>query len=110
MIRLAYKKMQPDAYIVLETINIQTVYAYLQYFYMDLSHIKPVHPETLKFILESEGFRNIQIMYLNPADDKKIPALKLNEIGTNLDEFNRGIEQINDFLYGYQDYAIVAIK
>ena len=108
LIRLAYKKLQPNACILLETINVQALYGYLNYFYMDLSHERPVHPETLKFILEAEGFNNIQILYSSPVEDMAIPPLHINNEDNS--EFNRYIDKLNNFLYGPQDYAVIAYK
>lgn len=108
LIRLAYKKLQPNACILLETINVQALYGYLNYFYMDLSHERPVHPETLKFILEAEGFSNIQILYSSPVEDMAIPPLHINNEENS--EFNRYIDKLNNFLYGPQDYAVIAYK
>jgi 2-polyprenyl-3-methyl-5-hydroxy-6-metoxy-1,4-benzoquinol methylase len=108
LIRLAYQKLQPNACILLETINVQALYGYLNYFYMDLSHERPVHPETLKFILEAEGFNNIQILYSSPVEDMAIPPLHINNEENS--EFNRYIDKLNNFLYGSQDYAVIAYK
>ena len=108
LIRLAYKKLQPNACILLETINVQALYGYLNYFYMDLSHERPVHPETLKFILEAEGFKNMQILYSSPVEDMAIPPLHINN-QENI-EFNRFIDKLNNLLFGPQDYAVIAYK
>jgi 2-polyprenyl-3-methyl-5-hydroxy-6-metoxy-1,4-benzoquinol methylase len=108
LIRLAYKKLQPNACILLETINVQALYGYLNYFYMDLSHERPVHPETLKFILEAEGFNNIQILYSSPVEDMAIPPLLINNEENC--EFNKYIDKLNNLLYGPQDYAVIAYK
>ena len=61
MIELAYFKLSPASHIVLETINSASVFSLVQIYFLDLSHQKPVHPQTLKFLLESTGFEKVEI-------------------------------------------------
>jgi 2-polyprenyl-3-methyl-5-hydroxy-6-metoxy-1,4-benzoquinol methylase len=110
MIRLAYSKLMPGGCIVLETVNLYTLIIFANQFYMDPSHNKPVHPETLKFILESEGFKRIQLIYSSPIESRFIPALHIEGLDSNLQEFNHGIENVNNLLFGPQDYAVIAYK
>ena len=107
LIRLAYKKLQPNACILLETINVQALYGYLNYFYMDCP-TKDRSIRDIKFILEAEGFNNIQILYSSPVEDMAIPPLHINNEDNS--EFNRYIDKLNNFLYGPQDYAVIAYK
>lgn len=109
-IKLAYTKLKPAGTIVLETINPQCLTASANWFYMDLSHVKPVHPLTIQFIFEAEGFKSIQLKYLNPITDRSIPKLTIEGVNGNLEEFNQAVEKLNQFLYGPQDYAIIGTK
>nr|WP_243145850.1 class I SAM-dependent methyltransferase [Clostridium chromiireducens] len=110
-IRLANKKLSLNSPFVLETINPQNLVAVANWFYMDISHIRPVHPLTLEFILESEGFAKIRTLYLNNDEINRLPELKINDVkDSNLDEFNYKLNKINDLLFGAQDYAIVCNK
>ncbi len=109
LIRLARKKLQADAYFIAETINPQCLMVYIESFYMDPTHTKPVHPLTVKFLVESEGFIDTDILYMSPvSDDFKIPGLEFEENCKNINEFNAAISRFNDLMYGNRDYAIIA--
>jgi SAM-dependent methyltransferase len=57
------RKLRPGGLIVLETINPQCAGG-LNAFYLDPSHVKPVHPDTLSFMLESSRYRDVVIRYI----------------------------------------------
>lgn len=106
LVSLAYKKLKPDAYFIAETINPQSLIVFTEAYFMDLSHVRMIHPYTIKFLLESEGFKESSIEYLSKVgDDLRIP--EINELPT---EFNKAINKLNDVVYGYRDYAIIGRK
>lgn len=114
LIKLCYDKMQYDAHIALETINPSCLSAHTT-FYKDLSHVRLISHETLKFILESVGFRNIEVKFLNsyPDEDilyKYISNDKNDENVKNIEINNRNIDKLNSLLFGYQDYTVIAKK
>ena len=110
LIRLAYKKLSAGAYFIAETINPQSLIVFTECYFLDPSHVRMVHPFTIQFILESEGFRNINLNYLSKVEDNlRIPQLVI-ENGKNLEQFNHSIQVLNDIVYGYRDYAIVGKK
>ncbi|OIP97082.1 hypothetical protein AUK40_04095 [Candidatus Wirthbacteria bacterium CG2_30_54_11] len=108
-IRLAYQKLKKGGCIILETPNPQNLGVFVNSFYLDLSHQKPVHPKTLGFILETEGFSSIETNYysLAPSDTmlKHVPG---GTAGSEL--LNQNVDKLNNVLFGYQDYAIIARK
>lgn len=103
-----YRVLSPTGIIIVETINVQSVYAMSNWYYMDPTHVKPVHPASLEFIIQGIGFSNVKVEYLSPVPDKRIPRLEIN--GTDTENFNRSIQELNGFLYGNQDYAVIAKK
>lgn len=111
LIELAYKKLAKGCYFVAETPNPMMLSTFSNSFYLDLSHIKPVHPKTISFLAEYFGFENTEIIY---REDSKInynlPLLVADEHVHNSAEFNDGVNLLNQLLFGYQDYAIVARK
>lgn len=111
LIKLAEKKLQLGAPFVIETVNPQCLMVYVESFYMDPSHNKPIHPLTLKFLLETSGFPNVGFKYSSPvADEIKIPSLEGKEENSNIDAFNKAIMKFNELMYGYRDYAVIASK
>lgn len=58
----ASRVLKKNGVFVSETLNPQSLFALGPYF-MDPTHIFPVHPETLRFYLEENGFGNIEFAY-----------------------------------------------
>ncbi len=108
--KLAYKKLPENGCLIIETPNPTSLAIYTHAFYIDPSHKKPVHPLTMKYFLEKAGFRNIEIIYTQESQlPCTVPKLKCENC-ENIDEFNNAMQVVSDFMFGSQDYAIVAIK
>jgi len=108
--RLAYQKLEDGAYLIMETPNPSCLAIFTHAFYIDPSHNKPVHPLTVRYILERAGYRDIQIVYTETSRlSEGLPMLQGQGID-NLDEFNQAIKELNNVLYGSQDYAVIAKK
>jgi O-antigen chain-terminating methyltransferase len=108
MVELCYFKLDPSGVIVLETINPTSVFALVQIYYLDLSHQKPVHPQALKFLLESAGFEEVEIKYSSPLEEERLQNLPgANESASIL---NRNIDHLNELLYASPNYAAIAKK
>lgn len=107
LIRICYDKLDHGGILALETVNPTCLSVFAESFYMDLSHVRPVHPATLAFVLKQEGFINVQTLYLSPfSDSEKIPNIPMEGFG----DFNAGIERLNSRLFSYRDYAIIGEK
>lgn len=106
--KLAYEKLEEDSYIVMETPNPTCLAIYSQSFYMDPSHNKPIHPLTIKYILEKSGFNDIEIIY---TDTSRLPVCipPINGV-EEAEQFNNAMHTVSEMLFGSQDYAIIAKK
>lgn len=105
---LAYEKLKKGSYAVFETPNPTSLAIYANSFYIDPSHEKPVHPQTLKYFMQKAGFTEIQIIYTkSSAVGIQIPKATTGE---NQEQFNAAMEQVQKALFGSQDYALVARK
>lgn len=62
MISLVHRKLGTGQYLLAETLNPQCLFSMGPYF-MDFSHVFPVHPLTFSFVLESQGFHGIEFLY-----------------------------------------------
>lgn len=109
MLRLCYRILQPDRFIVLETINVKCLTAFTTSIYLDPTHVKPIHPETLQFILESLGFREIAFLFSSEFSDE----IKLHKVEPHCEQdtiYNQNVKKLNELLFAPQDYAIIAKK
>ena len=106
----AYNKLEEGSYMVLETPNPTSLAIYTHAFYMDPSHVKPVHPLTLQYCAQKAGFKDVKIVYTQSSLlPVSIPKLEGSNI-ENLQEFNDAMEIVSGTLFGSQDYAIIAKK
>ena len=92
---------------IFETINAQCVWAVMRNFFLDPTHVRPLHPETLKFAMETVKFKDVELLFSSPLKERQIPPLQLPGDMPNLAEFNQRIAQLNELLYGDQDYAAI---
>ena len=115
MLKLCNDKLMYGHHIIVETVNPLSLFS-LANFYIDLSHKNPLHPDTMRFLLQSAGFREIQTEFLAPVPDdgrlKKIDpgGIDVREDGGWIDVYNRNIDMLNDVIFGAQDYFVVGKK
>jgi len=112
LVRLCYQQLAGNGVLVLETINPQCLTVFAGSFYADFTHVWPCHPEAMRYLLESVGFRQIQLIFSSPVDPSaRIPTLQNNDMfGEETEKFNRAAELLNHFIFGHQDYAIIGRK
>ncbi|MFC2164328.1 class I SAM-dependent methyltransferase [Acidobacteriota bacterium] len=108
MIDLAYFKIRPQGSIVLETINPTSVFALVQIYHLDISHQQPIHPQALKFLLESSGFEDVEIQYSAPLEEEMLKTLPGADDLSSL--LNQNIDSLNKLLYAPPNYAAIAFK
>ena len=106
----AYKKLREGAFFIAETPNPTCLATYMNSFYLDPSHNKPVHPKTMEYYLRKVGFSEVEILFTEASrSGYRLPLLSGKSVD-NLEEFNNGINLVTDLLFGSQDYAIIAKK
>jgi O-antigen chain-terminating methyltransferase len=108
LVELAYSKLAPGGYAVLETINPVSVFALVQIYFLDLTHQKPIHPQTLLFLLESSGFEEVRIEYSKPLEEEQLQTLPGADERDSI--LNRNIDKLNALLYAPPNYAAIGIK
>jgi SAM-dependent methyltransferase len=121
----AFRVLQPGAPIALETINVTSWSAFFTSYLRDLTHVRPVHPDTLKFIVTASGFLEAEIqlraelpssekLLATPAVTRDVDLAATGAEGRGLlalaDAFDRNVERLNSQLYGPLDYAVIAWK
>ena len=114
LLALARRKLRPGARIVLETVNPACWYAFFSSYIRDITHERPIHPETLRYLLTASGFENADIRYSSPyPKDYKLHPLPQTiraagpAFADVVDEFNGNVEKLNELLFTYLDYAAI---
>jgi O-antigen chain-terminating methyltransferase len=115
LIRLAWRALRPEGVLVLETPSPLSVVAAARNFWLDPTHLRPVHPEALRLALQMAGFDRVDRIDRQPfAAEDRLPSIDLEGLaeGERLlaDRVNRLRDRLDELLYGYQDYGMVAHK
>jgi len=110
LIDAALVALRPEGLLVLETPNPSNLNVGASSFYLDPTHIKPVHPQFLQFLLESRGFAEVEVRYLHTED---VPRLTAEDLAGHAEDPARAqslVDRINWALAGPLDYAVLARK
>jgi SAM-dependent methyltransferase len=108
-LELACHKLKPGAPIVLETLNPACWTAFFDSFIRDITHVWPLHPDTLRYLVLASGFSSARIEYRSPVapHDKLQPAAAGAGLDADLVEaFNANVEKLNARMFTFLDYAI----
>lgn len=108
MIDDALMALRPGGILLFETPNPTNLMVGSASFYLDPTHVRPIHPEFLRFLVESRGFVDVQIHYVHPA----VPAQTMIDSGPPGGypdaRLSRVVAAVEGFVYGPQDYVLTA--
>ncbi|WP_297445479.1 methyltransferase domain-containing protein [Desulfurobacterium sp.] len=88
-LRLSFEKLVPGGVLILETINPWNYEAFPR-FYMDETHVRPIPPDTMSFMLRWFGFSDLKLLFLSPLAEEKFKDEDLKKL--------------------YLDYALISKK
>lgn len=115
-LELAHHKLKPGAPLVLETINPACWMAFFETYIRDLTHQRPLHPDTLRYLVQASGFTSVDVQYRAPvtdgdrldliAPDSTIAAhAGLKRVAAVV---NAHADKLNARLFSSMDYAVIA--
>jgi SAM-dependent methyltransferase len=103
----AYAALRPGAPIVLETINPACWFAFFESYVRDITHVRPLHPDTLTFLLQASGFGGVEIRYQAPYPEhhklQRVPPA----LGDAAETLNANVDKLNSLMFTYLDYAAI---
>ena len=109
----AYHKLRPGSKIVLETINPACWFAFFSSYIRDITHERPLHPDTLQYLLRASGFQNVTVRYSAPyPDESKLQRVSAGAAQTPGEAgiaavLNDNVTKLNSLLFTYLDYAAI---
>lgn len=112
-LELAFHKLRPGGRLVLETLNPACWVAFFESYIRDITHVWPLHPETLKYLVVASGFTRAAIEFRSPVPPEDrlqpiaVPAGADAGFADLAEAFNANVEKLNARIFTYLDYAIV---
>lgn len=117
LIETGFHKLRPGGLIVLETINAACWLAFFESYIRDLTHVRPLHPETLQYLMRASGFSQVEIRFRPPEAEgdrleavPRAPADAPSGLAAMADVINGNVARLNARLFTYLDYAAVGRK
>ncbi len=113
----AYHKMRDGAPLVLETINPACWMAFFETYIRDLTHQRPLHPDTLRYLVQASGFTHVDVQFRQPvrAEDRldRVPdppklAIHPDGLAPVVAALNAQADKLNARLFSSMDYVVIA--
>jgi SAM-dependent methyltransferase len=113
----AFRTMRPGAPLLLETINPACWMAFFETYIRDLTHRQPLHPDTLRHLVQATGFTRVDVQFRQPVRDadrldmvraSAIGAPPAGELAAIINAVNAHAEKLNGRLFSAMDYVVVA--
>jgi 2-polyprenyl-3-methyl-5-hydroxy-6-metoxy-1,4-benzoquinol methylase len=114
LVQACAQKIKPGGKVIFETINTDSMVALTKNYFRDPTHVFPLHPETMRFMLDLCGLRVTEIHKLSPySSEAELQEIQLNEFMTPrwamaIETLNKNIRKLNSLMFGHQDYCIIA--
>jgi SAM-dependent methyltransferase len=114
----AYHKMRPGAPLILETVNPACWMAFFETYIRDLTHQRPLHPDTLRYLVQASGFSTVDVQFRRPVSDgdrlERVappgsPAREgTHEVAKLAEALNAHADKLNARLFSSMDYVVIA--
>ena len=91
--------LAPGGRILFETPNPTNLIVGASSFYLDPTHLRPLHPDLLAFLASDRGFVNVEIRHLRPSRP---------DLVDQLDELDETEKMLRWSVFGPQDVAVLA--
>jgi len=111
----AHRALRPAAPIVLETINPACWAAFFDTYIRDLTHQRPLHPDTLKYLVEASGFSHVDVSFREPMRESD-RLERVHDVSSTAESaairelvavVNAHADKLNARLFSSFDYAVV---
>ncbi len=118
LLGVAGRKLRPGSTIVLETVNPACWFAFFDAYIRDITHVRPLHPDTLKYLLTASGFQKTSIRYSAPyPEDAKLQHIAIQKTDSDnqrdagladaVSTLNTNVDKLNQLIFTHLDYAAI---
>ncbi len=89
------RTLRPGGLVIFETPSPKNLVVGACNFYSDPTHVKPLFPETIHFILSNRGFTDVRLEYVNPVG------------GSPFKDESEGSSALDSWFYSPRDFAVI---
>jgi SAM-dependent methyltransferase len=110
----AFHKLRPGAPIVLETLNPACWLAFFETYVRDPTHQQPLHPDTLRFLVQASGFSAVDVHFKRPVSQSDRLDRVADQPGADAawtalaTAVNAQADKLNARLFSFTDYVLIA--
>ena len=117
LVEVAAQKLRPGGLVIFETINPTCWVAFFESYIRDLTHVRPLHPETMQYLLRVSGFSHVRVQYSSPVPEadrlRKAPGAVPDDpanVAELIEAVNANVDRLNERLFSSQDYAVIGTR
>jgi len=106
-----HRTLRPGGLLLLETPNAASVVGFHGVFIRDITHERPLHPDTMRFLATAAGFSDVRIQMRNPVPEDVSLQFLPGSAGLPpqvIKHLNENIGRLNALVFAPQDYALLA--
>ena len=80
----------------------------------DITHVRPIPPETLSYLLRASGFQRVDTRAGSPVGDdvklRRVPPTGIDDpkVRETIEALNDTADKLNSLLFTHMDYAAIA--
>lgn len=108
LLELAATRLRPGGVLIAETPNPASLIVLGNSYILDPTHVRPLHPKLLEFLCEGAGFGTVALRFFAPATGYRLKTVDDPAAPEWAKQINQAFDQLNNVLFGPQDYAVVA--
>ena len=113
LLELAFHTLRPGGRLVLETLNPACWVAFFESYIRDITHVWPLHPDTLKYLVTASGFSRVRVEFRSPVPaEDRLQAVAVagadRALADLAEAFNANVEKLNARIFTFLDYAVIA--
>ena len=101
LVELSTRKLAPGGRVLFETVNPESVYA-MRWFWMDLTHVRPVPAPSLAQLLTANGLRDVRVEFRSPVPEAEGLSAEAAK--------DPRLANVAKLLFAPQDYAVTGVK
>ena len=115
LVTLSWRALEPGGVLILETPSPLSIMVGARNFWLDPTHQRPVHPDSLKLTFELAGFEEVERIDRQPfADSERLCEIPTSDLPEDLrplaHQVNLLRDQLDSLIFGFQDYGMVGRK